>query len=90
MAAKLTVSYDREGDILRIAASPPHPGQEHDMTDDYVLVTSDGEFGPVEAVEIFGFSKRFQNLSDELELPFSAIFSEVESCASREMPRTAN
>ncbi len=75
MGSKLKISYDREGDILWIGTSPAREGQVCDETDDGMLVMWDGESGPVEAIEIFGFSRRFAKLDDVVELPFSAVFS---------------
>lgn len=75
MGSKLRISYDKEGDILWIGSTPAREGQVCDETDDGMLVMWDGEAGPVESIEIFGFSARFKELGDEVELPFSAVFS---------------
>jgi hypothetical protein len=48
MEPKLTITYDRIGDILSIDRCQPYVGQESDMLDDEIVVRLNPETGAVE------------------------------------------
>lgn len=71
MAAKLTLQYDREGDILYINKCPPYAAQESEELGDEVIARLNPQTGEVENLEILFFSTRLLR-SEMLELPVSA------------------
>lgn len=71
MTPKLTLQYDREGDILYINKRPPYAEQESEELGDEVIARLNPETGEVENLEILFFSTRLLR-SDTLELPVSA------------------
>jgi uncharacterized protein YuzE len=71
MASKLTLRYDREGDILHITSRPPYPEQETEELGDDIVARLNPQTGSVESLEVLFFSKRLQS-SDLFELPVTA------------------
>ncbi|TAF52958.1 MAG: DUF2283 domain-containing protein [Oscillatoriales cyanobacterium] len=65
----LTITYDRDGDILFIYKCPPYAEQETDHLDGDILVRCNPETDAIEAIEILFFSKRLDN---PFELPIVA------------------
>ena len=65
---RLTIDYDREGDILYISKLPPYPEQESEEIGDEVVARLNPSTGEVEALEILFFSTRLLR-SNRLELP---------------------
>jgi uncharacterized protein YuzE len=74
MASRLTLQYDRVGDILYIETCPPYAEQDSDELDDHIVARSNPETGQIESLEILFFSTR---LDDEgaFELPVTAELS---------------
>jgi uncharacterized protein YuzE len=70
MAKKLTLHYDREGDILYIDKLPPYAEQESEDLGDDVIARINPTSGEVENLEILFFSTRLKQ--DAFELPISA------------------
>jgi len=70
MAAKLTLEYDRVGDILYITSCRPYAEQESDEIDDGVIARSNPDTGNIESLEILWFSTRLTGTP--LELPIAA------------------
>jgi uncharacterized protein YuzE len=70
MASRLTLKYDRVGDILYIQTCPPYPQQESDELDDEIIARSNPETGQVESLEILWFSTRLRD--GVCELPVTA------------------
>jgi uncharacterized protein YuzE len=71
MAKRLTVRYDKIGDILYIDTCPPYAEQDSEELGDEIVARLNPTSGSVENVEILFFSKRWDNLN-LLELPISA------------------
>lgn len=71
MAAKLTLKYDREGDILYIDTKPPYGDQESEELGDGVIARLNPQTNEVENLEILFFSTRLLR-KDSLELPIAA------------------
>lgn len=71
MAAKLSFTYDREGDILYISKRPPYAEQETEELGDEVVARLNPKTGEVESLEILFFSTRLLR-SDLFELPVTA------------------
>ena len=71
MEAKLTLDYDREGDILYINTCPPYPEQESEELGDEVVARLNPTTGEVENLEVLFFSTRLLR-SRLVELPISA------------------
>jgi uncharacterized protein YuzE len=71
MASRLTLQYDRVGDILYIETCPPYPEQESDELDDEIIARFNPETGQVESLEILFFSRRLLN-GGVCELPVTA------------------
>lgn len=91
MAPRVRISWDKEGDILRIDLVEPYLGQETDVTDDWTVVRTNPRTGAAENVEIMDFSRHFGALSDKLELPFSGQFSPlIEDASTRFLKPAAN
>lgn len=71
MEAKLTFTYDREGDILYITKMPPYAAQDSEEIGDEVIARLNPESGEVEGLEILFFSTRLLR-HDLLEIPVNA------------------
>lgn len=71
MEAKLTVKYDREGDILYINRRPPYAEQESEEPGDEVIVRLNPVTGEIENLEVLFFSTRLLR-GDLFELPITA------------------
>ncbi|RFP51488.1 MAG: DUF2283 domain-containing protein [Limnothrix sp. CACIAM 69d] len=71
MAPTLSLSYDRASDSLLIAICPPYPEQETEELGDGLLARFNPNTNDIEAIEIFGFSKRLQT-DRPLQLPLWA------------------
>ena len=56
MASRLTLHYDRVGDILYIETCPPYAEQDSDHLDDDVVARFNPETGQIESLEILFFS----------------------------------
>jgi len=70
MASKLTLKYDRVGDILYIETRRPYAEQESDELGDEIIARSNPETGQVEGLEILFFSRRLRD--GGCELPVTA------------------
>ena len=70
MAQKLTLEYDRIGDILYVQACPPYREQECDELAQEMLGRFNPDTGALEGLEIQFFTKRFRRRR-ELLLPFA-------------------
>jgi hypothetical protein len=71
MDPKLTLVYDREGDILHIDTRPPYPEQESEELGDDVIARLNPTTGEVENLEVLFFSTRLLQ-HEFLELPVDA------------------
>ncbi len=71
MEAKLTISYDREGDILHIEKRPPYPEQESEELGDDIIARLNPSTRQIECLEILFFSTRLLR-SNLFELPVLA------------------
>ena len=71
MVAKLTLRYDREGDILHIDQCAPYAEQETEELGDEVVARLNPKSGEIENLEILFFSTRLLR-ADFLELPVTA------------------
>jgi uncharacterized protein YuzE len=69
--AKLTLSYDREADILYINTRSPYAEQESEEIGDEVIARLNPRTGDVENLEVLFFSTRLLR-SKLLELPIAA------------------
>jgi uncharacterized protein YuzE len=74
MASRLTLQYDRVGDILYIETCPPYPEQDSDELDDHIVARSNPETGQIESLEILFFSTRLDD-KGVFELPVTAELS---------------
>lgn len=77
MAKKLTLRFDRVGDILYVDTCLPYAEQESEELSDGIIGRYNPESGELETLEILSFTKRFPRggrASRErgLELPFTA------------------
>jgi uncharacterized protein YuzE len=72
MDKKLTLRYDKIGDILYIDTCPPYPAQESEELGDEIIARLNPTSGSVENLEILFFSQRAEPLN-LLELPISAV-----------------
>lgn len=73
VGSKLRLSWDRDGDILRLDAVWPHCAPlEADFFDNDVVALFNSETGALEGLEVLGFSRRFSALGDVLDLPVIA------------------
>jgi hypothetical protein len=70
MQPKLTITYDRIGDILSIDRCQPYDGQESDMLDDEIVVRLNPKTGAVENLEILFFNARLEK-GETVELPLT-------------------
>jgi len=71
MAGKLTLRYDKIGDILYVDKCMPYKEQESEELADEIAVRLNPKTGEIETVEIMFFSKRLQD-NEKLELPIDA------------------
>ncbi len=65
---KVTVRYDRTGDILYIDKCLPYAEQESDEIGDEIVARFNPDSGDIENLEVLFFSKRLM-ASEALELP---------------------
>jgi hypothetical protein len=70
MEPKLTITYDRIGDILSIDRCQPYIGQESEMLDNEIVVRLNPKTGAVENLEILFFNARLEK-GEAIELPFN-------------------
>jgi uncharacterized protein YuzE len=70
MDKKLTLRYDKIGDILYIDTCPPYFEQESEELGDEIIARLNPTSGSVENLEILFFSQRTEPLN-LLELPIS-------------------
>ncbi len=70
MDKKLTLRYDKIGDILYIDTCPPYPTQESEELGDEMVARLNPMSGKIENLEILFFSQRTEPLN-LLELPIS-------------------
>ncbi|QYO63669.1 DUF2283 domain-containing protein [Leptolyngbya sp. 7M] len=70
MDKKLTLRYDKIGDILYIDTCPPYPAQESEELGDEIIARLNPISSNVENLEILFFSQRPEPLN-LLELPIS-------------------
>lgn len=75
MDSQLTLSYDREGDILYVDVVAPYAGQESDEIAEGVVARLNPTSGVVENLEILFFSSRFDRLGDRVRLPIGATLT---------------
>ena len=73
----LTLTYDREGDILHIDKVLPYPEQESDEVGDDVVARFNPDTGDIENLEVLFFYTRLLR-KDVLELPITAELKLVE------------
>lgn len=76
MGRRLTLRYDREGDILYLDRCAPYSEQESVELRDDVVARLHPRTEEIENVEILFFSTRFAR-GDLIELPFAADFTQV-------------
>ncbi len=72
MAKKLTLRYDRIGDILYVETCSPYATQESDQLPDEMVGRYNPETGELESVEILFFTERFPRnaRTKGVKLPF--------------------
>jgi hypothetical protein len=75
VAAKLTLSYDREGDILHVSVGDIGARYPFEFLPDDIVVAYDRETREVQHLDILGFSRRFPSLDDDCGLPISATLT---------------
>lgn len=71
MENKLTLKYDREGDILYINKLPPYKEQESEEIEDGIIARFNPVTNEIENLELLFFSQRFQ-ASSVFEIPIIA------------------
>ena len=71
MSPKLTLRYDKVGDILYIEKCPPYEGQDSEELEDEIGVRLNPYTGEVETVEINFFAKRVSE-TGTLDIPLNA------------------
>jgi hypothetical protein len=71
MDAKLSLQYDRAGDVLHISNCAPYAEQESEELDDGIVARLNPATREVESLEILFFSSRFQR-DEAFELPVAA------------------
>ena len=71
MPELLTITFDREGDILHISKVRPYPEQESEELGDDVIARLNPRTGDIEDLELLFFSTRLLR-KDILELPIKA------------------
>jgi hypothetical protein len=73
MDSRLTMEYDRAGDILYLGKTKPYAGQETEELDFGVIARRNPKTGEIENLEILSFSVRSAN-GKVFELPVIAEF----------------
>ena len=68
MAEKLTIEYDRIGDILYITKVAPYRNQGTVEIEDEILARTNPDTGDVEGLEILFWSKRLE-AGEHIDLP---------------------
>ncbi len=71
MSNRLTITYDREGDILYINRMEPYPEQDSEEVGDEVVARLNPITHEIENLELLFFSTRLLR-KDVLELPIEA------------------
>ena len=71
MNSKLTIRYDKTGDILYIDQCAPYPEQESEEISDEIIARLNPDNGNIENLEILFFSHRLQT-QNIFELPIIA------------------
>jgi len=74
MKSKLTIRYDKIGDILYLDQCSPYPEQRSEEIGDEIVARFNPESGNIENLEILFFSKRLESQT-QFELPLTAQFS---------------
>ncbi len=83
METRLSLKYDREGDILYINKRPPYPEQESEELEDEIVARINPETNEIENLEILFFSTRLLR-KDFFELPVNARFRRLKKSKARE------
>lgn len=81
MAARLTLRYDREGDVLHIDTRPAYAEQESEEIAEDVIARFNPKTGDVENLEVLFFSTRLLG-KEALELPVSADLHTIATSGS--------
>jgi uncharacterized protein YuzE len=76
MKSKLTIRYDKIGDILYLDQCSPYPEQRSEEIGDEIVARFNPESGNIENLEILFFSKRLESQT-QLELPLTAQLSKL-------------
>jgi hypothetical protein len=71
MGERLTIHYDKVGDILYVDKVQPYADQDSDELGDEIVARFNPTTGAVENLEILFFSKRLE-LGESIELPLHA------------------
>ena len=71
MSEGLTITYDREGDILHISKVRPYAEQESEELGDDVIARLNPRTGEVEDIEVLFFTTRLLR-KDIVDLPIKA------------------
>jgi uncharacterized protein YuzE len=74
MEPKLTLRYDRDGDILYMDTVNPYPEQESEELDDGIVVRLNPHTDEIENLEILWFQERLSR-DAPVELPLTAILN---------------
>ncbi len=72
MGKKLTVTYDKIGDILYVDKVKPYAEQESTELEDYVVARYNPATGELENLEILFFTRRLRD-GKVLEIPVDAF-----------------
>jgi hypothetical protein len=78
MPENLTLTYDREGDVLHISKVLPYPEQESEELGDDVIARLNPRTRDIEDLEVLFFSTRLLR-KDILELPIKAELKLVDA-----------
>ena len=78
MPEVLTITFDREGDILHISKVLPYPEQESEELGDDVIARLNPRTRDIEDLEVLFFSTRLLR-KDILELPIKAELKLVDA-----------
>jgi hypothetical protein len=89
MAPKLTLEYDRIGDILYVQTCLPHRGQESDTLPGDMVGRFNPDTGALECIEILAFTHRFTRRKT-ISVPFFVEMRPRPSRARRPAPRKAS
>jgi hypothetical protein len=71
MGERLTLHYDKIGDIMYVEKCPPYAGQDSDEIDDGMVARFNPTTNEVESLEILFWSKRLERGEDVI-LPLEA------------------